>query len=247
MQIQSGVKWIFLSFLLASLSLTSCTSSEPEGAPRKDPPPTMVGGVLSGGEIPEKKWRGVLNKAQNSVFKVKVETCTYKSTGSGFFIAETFLTNRHVVENAKSITLENGSGIKYEVDSWGYSKDTDLAWVNVQTRAPSLELAEKDAISGDLVANLGYPLGRKLTEERGRLVKLVSSDYPGYSKSDLVGVTSQALPGNSGGPLLDRNGKVIGVVVAIDRNQNLILAISLKEVKRFLANNPEKTEINKCG
>jgi S1-C subfamily serine protease len=206
----------------------------------------MVGGVLSGGELSESEWQEVLSKAKASVFLVRVETCDYDGTGSGFFVDDVFLTNRHVVEDASTVQLESASGIELEVESWGYTDDVDLAWIKVKADSPRLELASNDIVSGDLVANLGFPLGGKLTEERGRVVKLVDVQFPGYAEADLVGVTSLALPGNSGGPLLDRNGNVIGVVVAQDRNESLILAVPLADVRAFLANTPELIAPDTC-
>jgi S1-C subfamily serine protease len=217
--------------------LTGCSSTPPL-LPSPSNSEETVGGVLSGGELSESEWQEVLSKAQASVFMVKVETCDYEATGSGFFVGNVFLTNRHVVEDAILVYLESASGIELPVDSWGYMEDVDLAWIKVKADSPRLKLASSDVTSGDLVANLGFPLGGKLTEERGRVVKLIDTQYPGYAESDLVGVTSEALPGNSGGPLLDRNGDVIGVVVALDRSESLILAIPLDDVRTFLSDNP---------
>lgn len=235
-----------LGATLALLTLlTGCASVPPE-VPSPSKAEETVGGVLSGGELSESEWQEVLSKAQASVFMVKVKTCDYEATGSGFYVDNVFLTNRHVVEDASLVYLESASGIELEVDSWGYTDDVDLAWIKVKADSPRLKLASSDVTSGDLVANLGFPLGGELTEERGRVVKLVDVQYPGYAESDLVGVTSLALPGNSGGPLLDRNGDVIGVVVALDRSESLILAIPLDDVKAFLKDNPEIIEPESC-
>jgi len=231
-------------FLMVSL-LTGCASNMPL-IPTPSASEETVGGILSGGELSESEWQEVLSKAKPSVFMVKVETCEYEATGSGFFVDDVFLTNRHVVEDASTVLLESASGIELEVESWGYTEDVDLAWIKVEADSPRLELASKDVVSGDLVANLGFPLGGKLTEERGRVVKLVDIQFPGYAEADLVGVTSLALPGNSGGPLLDRNGNVIGVVVAQDRNESLILAVPLADVRAFLANTPELIAPDTC-
>lgn len=236
-----------LGAALAIVALFSGCASAPPFIPTPSESEETVGGVLSGGELSESEWQEVLSKAQASVFMVKVETCDYEATGSGFFVDNVFLTNRHVVEDASLVYLESASGIELEVDSWGYTEDVDLAWIKVKADSPRLKLARSDVTSGDLVANLGFPLGGKLTEERGRVVKLVDIQYSGYAESDLVGVTSLALPGNSGGPLLDRNGDVIGVVVALDRSESLILAIPLADVRTFLSDSPELIEPEPCN
>lgn len=235
-----------LALVAIPLLLGGCAVGVADAIPEPSESSQTLGGVLSGGELSEAEWQEVLTKAQASVFKVNVETCDYEATGSGFFIDDVFLTNRHVVEDATTVGLESASGIELEVDSWGYLEEVDLAWIKVRADSPRLKLAKNDVIPGDLVANLGFPLGGKLTEERGRVVELVEINYPGYAEADLVGVTSEALPGNSGGPLLDRNGAVIGVVVALDRSGGLILAIPLADVERFLGKIPDKIEPALC-
>ena len=240
-------KHIFVAITLAAVViLQGCSSGNLPAAPSSSASEETLGGILSGGELSEQQWREVLMKAKPSVYKVVIESCYFDATGSGFFVGDTFLTNRHVVEDAESMHLESSSGLKIEVESWGQSKDTDIAWIKTTSTRPALSVAPTTALPGDLVANLGFPLGGDLTEERGRLVRLVADAVEGYSVGDLLGVTSEALPGNSGGPLLDRNGQVIGIVVALDTSRNLILAVPREDVKSFLEDPPAAKKPKKC-
>jgi serine protease Do len=139
--------------------------------------------------------------------------------GSGFFISSSgyIVTNNHVVENARevSVTLKNGDQLEAEVV--GTDEQTDLAVIKVKKSGnyPFVEFAVKARPRvGDWVVAVGNPFGLGGTATAG----IVSADGRNLNAAvynDFIQIDAPINRGNSGGPTFNLNGEVIGVNTAI--------------------------------
>lgn len=139
------------------------------------------------------------------------------STGSGFFITTTgyIVTNFHVVENASSLVVRDHRGKTFAAKLVRVDMANDLAIIKIEGKFSALPLARSSSIrKGDSVFTLGFPN----TQLQGLAIKLtegtVSSTSGVMDEPNNFQISVPIQPGNSGGPLLNRGGAVVGIVVA---------------------------------
>ena len=142
------------------------------------------------------------------------------ATGSGFVIDTEghLLTNNHVVEGATSIEVKLGSSEKsYSAKVVGTDPATDVALLKVDVPADQLHpLALGDSSQlevGDPVVAIGNPFGLDRTVTSGIVSALQRQiEAPnGFSISHVIQTDAAINPGNSGGPLIDAEGRVVGI------------------------------------
>jgi S1-C subfamily serine protease len=146
--------------------------------------------------------------------------------GSGFIIDKQghILTNNHVVEGAQSVEVTLFDKKKYRATVLDKDKAHDLALLQINN-APDLEpatLADSTHLMvGQRVYAIGNPFGFQGTMTRGIISALRSVQLPSGMKIDNAIQTDASVnPGNSGGPLLNSRGEVIGITTMIASNPN---------------------------
>ncbi|NHF72603.1 Do family serine endopeptidase [Paracoccus xiamenensis] len=137
--------------------------------------------------------------------------------GSGFVISDDgyIVTNNHVIEGADEIEIEFRDGARRRAEVVGTDKQTDIALLKVEaTDLPYVGFGDSDAARvGDWVLALGNPLGQGFSASTG-IVSARGRALTG-TYDDFIQTDASINRGNSGGPLFNMDGKVIGVNTAI--------------------------------
>lgn len=152
--------------------------------------------------------------------RFKLPSQSRKSEGSGFFVRQDgyILTNNHVVDGAEKIDVKLKDGRRFSAKVVGTDEKSDIAVLKVEgTGFPVLELGDSDAVKiGQFICSIGTPYNLDYSfacgwvSGKGR-TNLTSTTYEDYIQTD-----SFVNPGDSGGPVLDVDGKVIGMNTLIN-------------------------------
>jgi len=187
--------------------------------------------------------------AENALPSV-VRIVTYDITGarrgegSGFFISpRKIITNAHVVDRAYSAEVFTDSDYYDMITVLKKDEDMDLAVlsVNAENERPLQTNPDAELKPGQRVIAIGNPLGLEKTLSDGLISAVRMIDH-----IQVLQITAPISPGSSGGPLLDEEGRVIGVVSATMREgQNLNFAIGIQTLGDFTTfdDNPEQLKV----
>ena len=176
------------------------------------------------------------------IFTLQKEKEIPAGTGSGFlFSSDGYLfTNSHVINNAKIIKVKLYDGTFYNASLVGQDKDTDIAILKISAidfTPAVLGDAEKLQI-GQLVIAIGNPLGFQHTVTSGvvsALGRSLQNDTGGMMDS-LIQTDAALNPGNSGGPLINADGEVVGVNTAVIRGAQGLCAFLTPSTYHLLLN-----------
>jgi S1-C subfamily serine protease len=157
--------------------------------------------------------------AGESVVRVLGTACGLGLEGSGWMAApDLVVTNAHVVAGEDDTTVSTQGGATFDASPVVYDSDNDLAILRIRARLPTLTLAP-NLSRGQSAAVLGYPDNGPYTVTPARIGEsrdVISEDSYGRGpiRRTITSLRGTVRSGNSGGPVVDTRGRVLGTVFA---------------------------------
>jgi serine protease Do len=175
-------------------------------------------------------------KVRQAVVHVRVEPS--KARGSGFIIDPQgyILTAHHVVSEAKEIEirLADRQRLRGEIVAADTQVDFDIVKINGEREFPVLPLGDSDVLKvGELVGSLGYPFGLESSLHLG-IVSRRGRRQNTFAAFDHIQVDSPANSGESGGPLVNMKGHVVGMLTQASENRTIGFAVPINVIKAMI-------------
>lgn len=170
----------------------------------------------------------VFERVRSGVVRVQSAGCPVVGSGTGFFVAsDMVVTAAHVIREAFAISVRSDDGTG-RATLVGVDWDRDVALLRVEdpsvgppVRGTPFSWASKQPEVADAVVVLGYPKGQPLARTSGEISAVDQTrDVASQTRSGLIQYDAPTAGGNSGGPVLDPQGNVIGIVDAGDATSN---------------------------
>ena len=232
----------------------SATSPDPSGlrlsiSGRKTSPEAAATQTAASGpqrfeeEDPLDRFEKYFGDDQQKAFK-------QQSLGSGFVIDEKgfIVTNNHVIEAADEIQVRLNDGKEYDAEIVGRDPNTDLALIRVSSpaRLPAVQFGDSDLLEvGQWVVAIGNPFGLEHTVTAG-IVSAKGRVIGSGPYDDFIQTDASINPGNSGGPLINLNGKVVGINTAIISNaQGIGFAVPINLAKGIIDQLKQSGEVTR--
>jgi len=226
----------------------------PTAAPPTGPSPAPEAATPATPAAPEPPAEEELSPAElfrrwsPSVVSIQLYQTSMIGGGTGFFVSETeIVTNHHVIVRASNQDTSVRLGVKLKDGRWASDvflvdqdpvRDLARLRVTLSDPPPTVVLGDSEAVTvGERAISIGNPLGLEHTLTDG-----IVSARRVYDGQRFLQTSVPLSPGNSGGPLFDSRGRVIGVSTAQVGGfgaQNLNLAVPVDDVRAFIARTPE--------
>jgi len=211
---------------------TTSTATEVQATPPTPPEPATVAPLEDEGaavvelqeqviSVHQSSAPSVVNITNRSIaYGMDMQPIPQEGSGSGFVYDDKghIVTNFHVIEGADQLLVTLASGQVYEAELVGQDPTDDLAVIRISAGRdlpPALPLADSDALRvGQFVVAIGNPFGLEQTLTVGvisALGRIIQSPEENRFIGEAIQTDAAINPGNSGGPLLDLQGRVIGV------------------------------------
>ena len=220
-------------------------------APVLENTPTLVAAdLVSQAEAAQQVYINIYQRVNPSVVNIELATDSTQqidASGSGFVIDNDghILTNNHVIDKEKDITVTFSDGYTATATVVGVDDYSDLAVIKVDVPKSHLLPVTFGTSAGlqvgQRVVAIGNPFGLLSSMTTGIVSatgRTLNSSHVQYRNPSIIQIDAQINPGNSGGPLLDIDGKVIGVNTAISSDtgffQGVGFAVPIDTVKRVI-------------
>ena len=186
--------------------------------------PAAASDASSINEIYQRAYRGVVEVTVSGSAETPFGEQRQQGLGSGFVSDDEgrIITNQHVVDGASTVSVRFWNGQTYDAEVVGTDASTDVAVLDVAAPVSLLHpiaLGDSSRVEiGDVVVAIGSPFGLEQTVTSGIVSALhrTMTAPNNFSINDTIQTDAAINHGNSGGPLLDSNGRVIGVNAQIE-------------------------------
>ncbi len=252
-----------MAMLLACISLPTPSNQTPESVVRPTATPIIVvasptpldPSILNEATAEDLLLISIYERVNPAVVNIQVlkpvapafsQDFFQEGEGSGFIIDRQghIVTNNHVVEDADDVQVTLYNGVVAEAQVLGTDPDSDLAVIAVDLPAEllhSVELGDSDLLQvGQRAVAIGNPFGLEGTLTTG-IISALGRTLPAetlFNIPEIIQTDAAINPGNSGGPLLDAQGRVIGVNTAIRTttgiNMGVGFAVPVNLVRRVV-------------
>jgi S1-C subfamily serine protease len=186
--------------------------------------------------------------ARSATLRIRSQSsCEGVGVGSSFVISnDRLVTARHVVAGASNLEVETWDGETVSTLSSRQATWADLAVVKLSINRTPLSLAAADPTVGSRVYAYGYPSAHQLTVTSGRVLGYTENVELG-NLGRIMRFSAHIEPGNSGGPLVDSLGRVIGVVYAIETATHDGLAVPVSTLRETLTDSHGLEDVQPCS
>lgn len=203
---------LLLLLLGAGSAVLAACASPPPGSARTVAAdvtalPVVTAPPLSGNQA-------MLEAGRQFVFRVRNSACL--ETGTAFSAGGQIVTNRHVAAGASQLDMATWDGSDFKAQVSVHSDAADLALVDgIPPNETFATLATADPAAGEAVWVVGYPLGNQLSVSDGKVLRVLAGAPFGIA-GPVLELSNRVQPGNSGSPVLDSSGDVVGVAFATE-------------------------------
>ena len=199
----------------------------------------------------------VVAATRPSVLKIRgvATSCQKVLEGSGFVVAPNrVISNAHVVAGSESVTVES-DGKTYDATVVSYDPNADISILDVpDLPAKPLQFDMQEAASGTDALVMGYPGGGEFTATPGRIREIIQLNGPDIYHTatvtrEVYTIRGTVRQGNSGGPLIDKDGKVLGVVFGAavdDADTGFVLTSTEVEKQMAKVGNTQRVSTDTC-
>lgn len=199
------------------------TSTTTSTTSTSTPEPLATTSTTTTTVVPAREFADLFEDLRSAVASVDVVGCDFGSQGTAFLVdEETAYTAWHVVEDAAQVALTIGDE-SIEATVIGHDPERDVAVLRLSSPvedAVVLPIADQQPRVGEEVAAMGHPRGLPLALTVGRVTSMNGEfDFGGDAENvvaNLIQTDAVVAPGSSGGPLINQQGEVIGVVILKD-------------------------------
>ena len=166
----------------------------------------------------------------NAVARLTASAQLQSETGTAFQLeGERIVTVTHALLDATEVEISSGSRFQvFGPDAVMSSRLHDLSVVSGSFTSAALAPSETPAVIGDVVALGGIPESGRVEVLTGEIIDRADGVAFGIGRPDVYVVSAEVAPGWSGGPVVNADGEVVAVIVAIEQNTGVTLAVPIE-------------------